>query len=131
MFQLSLDYWNTVLQRKNLGNLEVEMRTSFVFAALKNDQIVNYNGDLEKLKYIISAMNYLYEHFDPNPYIAKKTFILKNYLIGKQNKHFYVNLVYLVLIISVLFCTSKNMNAITWFFFNSNVPVKLLFNMCN
>ena len=83
MFQLFLDYWNTVVQRKNLGNLEVEIRTSFIFAALKNDWIVNYNGDLEKLKYITSAMNYLYEHFDPNHYIAKKTFILKNYLIGK------------------------------------------------
>ena len=83
MFQLFLDYLNTVVQRKNIGNLEVQIGTSFIFAALKNDWIVNYNGDLEKLKYITSAMNYLYEHFDPNPYIAKKTFILKNYLIGK------------------------------------------------
>ena len=56
--------------------MEVEIQTSFTFAAIKNDWIVNYNGDLEKFKYITSAMNYLYEHFDPNPYIAKK----KNYV---------------------------------------------------
>ena len=80
MFQLFLDYWNTVAQRKNLGNLEVEIWTSFIFAALKNDWIVNYNGDLEKLKYITSAMNYLYEHFNPNHYIAKKNIYIKKLL---------------------------------------------------
>ena len=84
MFSLFLDYWNTVVQRKNLGKLEVEIQTSFTFAAIKNDWIVNYNGDLEKFKYITCAMNYLYEHFDPNPYLAKKkSFMLINYLIGK------------------------------------------------
>ena len=72
MFSLFLDYWNTAVQRKNLGKLEVEIQTSFTFAAIKNDWIVNYNGDLEKFKYITSAMNYLYEHFDPNHYLAKK-----------------------------------------------------------
>ena len=77
IFQLFLDYWNTVVQRRNLGNLEVEIRTSFIFAALKNDQIVNYNGDLEKFKYITSTMNYLYEHFDPNPYITNKNIYIK------------------------------------------------------
>ena len=80
IFQLFLDYWNTVAQRRNLGNLEVEIRTSFIFAALKNDWIVNYNGDLEKLKYITSTMNYLYEHFDPNPYIANKNIYIKKLL---------------------------------------------------
>ena len=47
------------------------------FCALKNDWIVNCNGGLEKIKYITSAMNYLYEHFDPNSYIVKKK---KNYI---------------------------------------------------
>ena len=69
--------------KKKLGNLEVEIPTSFIFAALKN-YWVNCSGDLEKLKYVTSAMNYLYEDFDPNPYIAKKKpFMLENYFIAK------------------------------------------------
>ena len=43
-----------------------------IFSSLKYYWIINFNGDLEKLKYITSAMNYLDEDFDPNPFIYKE-----------------------------------------------------------
>ena len=47
------------------------------FSLLKYYWIINFNGDLKKLKYITSAMNYLDEDFDPNPFIDKESLYIK------------------------------------------------------
>ena len=51
MFQLFLGYWNTVVQRKNLGNLEVEIRTFFINIYIKKllDWEIEYKHFLRKL----------------------------------------------------------------------------------
>ena len=54
---------------KHLGLWKLFLQTSMIFSSLKYYWIINFNGDLEKLEYITSAMNYLDEDFDPNPFI--------------------------------------------------------------
>ena len=51
-----------------------------IFSSLNYYWIINFNGDLEKLKYITSAMNYLDEDFDPNPFIYKESLYIKKLL---------------------------------------------------
>ena len=57
--------------------METFIRTSMIFSSLNYYWIINFNDDLEKLKYITSAMNYLDEDFDPNPLINKESLYIK------------------------------------------------------
>ena len=77
IFELFLDYWNTIVHRQTFGVVETFIQTSMIFSSLKYYWIINFNGDLEKLKYITSAMNYLDEDFDPNPFIDKESLYIK------------------------------------------------------
>ena len=77
IFELFLDYWNTIVHRQTFGVVETFIRTSTIFSSLNYYWIINFNGDLEKLKYITSAMNYLDEDFDPNPLINKESLYIK------------------------------------------------------
>ena len=79
-FELFLDYWNTIVHRQYFGTVETFVQTSMIFFLLKYYWIVKFNGDLEKLKYITSAMNYLDKDFDPNPYIYTKSLYIKELL---------------------------------------------------
>ena len=51
-----------------------------IISSLKYYWIINFNGNLEKLKYITSAMNYLDEDFDPNPFINQESLYIKKLL---------------------------------------------------
>ena len=75
-FELFLDYWNTITHKQSFGSLETFFSTSEIFSSLRFYWIVKLKGDLEKLKYITLAMDYLDEDFDPNPY-NKSSFIKK------------------------------------------------------
>ena len=77
IFELFLDYWNTIFHRQTFGVVETSIRTSMIFSSLNYYWIINFNGDLEKLKYITSARNYLDEDFDPNPLINKESLYIK------------------------------------------------------
>ena len=77
IFELFLDYWNTIVHRQTFGVVETFIRTSMIFSLLNYYWIINFNGDLEKLKYITSARNYLDEDFDPNPLINKESLYIK------------------------------------------------------
>ena len=79
-FELFLDYWNTIVHRQYFGTAETFVQTSMIFFLLKCYWIIKFNGDLEKLKYITSAMNYLDKDFDPNPYIYAKSLYIKELL---------------------------------------------------
>ena len=80
IFELFLDYWNTIVHRQTFGVVETFIQTSMIFSSLKYYWIINFNGDLENLKYITSAMNYLDEDFDSNPFIYKENSYIKNVL---------------------------------------------------
>ena len=68
-FELFLDYWNIIVHRQNFGNVETFVRTSTIFfSSLRFYWIVKLEGDLEKLKHITWAMDYLDEDLDQNPY---------------------------------------------------------------
>ena len=69
IFRLFLHYWNTVAQKGNLTNLEVEIITSYLFGELKIEWVDKQNGNLEKLNYLTSALNYLTEEINSNFYI--------------------------------------------------------------
>ena len=79
-FQLFLDYWNTIVHKQSFGCLETFFQTSEIFSSLRFYQIVKLKGDLEKLKYITLAMDYLDEDFDPNPYIYNESSFIKKLL---------------------------------------------------
>ena len=80
IFELFLDYWNTVVHRQTFGVVETFIQTSMIFSSLKYYQIINFNGVLEKPKHITSAMNYLDDGFDPNPFITKESLYIKKLL---------------------------------------------------
>lgn len=69
IFRLFLHCWSKVAQWGNLTNLDVEIITSYIFGGLKIEWVDKQNGDLEKLKYLTSALNYLPEKINPNFYI--------------------------------------------------------------
>ena len=54
--------------------METFIRTSMIFPSLKYYWIINFNGDLT------SAMNYLDQDFDPNPFINKESLYIKKLL---------------------------------------------------
>ena len=83
IFELFLDYWNTIVHRQTFGVVESFVRTSMIFSSLKYYWVVHFDGDLEKLKYITSAMNYLDEDFDPNPFIYKESSYINKLLDWK------------------------------------------------
>ena len=82
-FELFLDYWNTITHEQSFGSLETFFSTLEIFSSLRFYWIVQLKGDLEKLKYITLAMDYLDEDFYPNPYIYNESSFIKNFLIGK------------------------------------------------
>ena len=51
-----------------------------IISSLKYYWIINFNGNLEKLKYITAAMTYLDEDFDPNPFINNQSSYIKKLL---------------------------------------------------
>ena len=80
LFELFLDYWNTIVHRQHFGNVENFVWTSLIFSSIKYYWIAKLNGNLEKLKYITSAMNYLDEDFDPNPFINNQNSYIEKLL---------------------------------------------------
>ena len=85
-FELFLDYWNTIVHKQSFGSLETFFQTSKIFSSLRFYWIVKLKGDLEKLKYITLAMDYLDEDFDPNPYIYNESSFIKKLLDWKIEK---------------------------------------------
>ena len=76
-FELFLDYWDTIVHRQNFGSVEKFVRTSMIFSSLRFYWIVKLEGDLEKLKHITWAMDYLDEDLNPNPYIYNGSSYIK------------------------------------------------------
>ena len=87
-FELFLDYWNTITHKQSFGSLETFFSTSEIFSSLRFYWIVKLKGDLEKLKYITLAMDYLDEDFDPNPYIYNESSFIKKLLDWEIEKEF-------------------------------------------
>ena len=80
LFELFLNYQNTIVHRQHSASVETFVRTSLIFSSIKYYWIAKLNGDLEKLKCITSAMNYLDEDFDPNPFINNQSSYIKKLL---------------------------------------------------
>ena len=51
-----------------------------IFSSLKFYWIAKFEGDLEKLKFITLAMDYLDEDLDPNPYIYNESLCIRKLL---------------------------------------------------
>ena len=85
-FALFLDYWNTIVHRQNFESVEKFFRTSMIFSSLRFYCIVKLEGDLEKLKYITWAMDYLDEDLNPNPYIYNESSYIKKLLDWETEK---------------------------------------------
>ena len=79
-FELFLDYWNTIVHRQCFGSVETFVRTSMIFSSLKFYWIAKFESDLEKLKFITLAMDYLDEDLDPNPYIYNESLYIRKLL---------------------------------------------------
>ena len=79
-FELFLDYWNTIAHKRSFGSLGTFFQTWEIFSSFRFYQTVKLKGDLEKFKYIILAMDYLDEDFDPNPYIYNESSFIKKLL---------------------------------------------------
>ena len=70
------------------------IQTSIIFSSLKYYWIINFNGDLENLKYITSAMNYLDEDFDLNQFIYKESSYIKKLLDWEIEESFLYKLIF-------------------------------------
>ena len=79
-FELFFDYWNTIVYRQCSGSVKTFVRTSMIFSSLKFYWIAKFEGDLEKLKFITLAMDYLDEDLDPNPYIYNESLYIRKLL---------------------------------------------------
>ena len=75
-----MGYWNAIVNRQDFGNVETFVRTSMIFSSLRFYWIVKLEGDLEKLKYITWAMDYLDEDLNPNPYFYNESSYIKKLL---------------------------------------------------
>ena len=75
-----MGYWNAIVNRQDFGNVETFVRTSMIFSSLRFYWIVKLEGDLEKLKHLTWAMDYLDEDLDPNPYIYNESSYIKKLL---------------------------------------------------
>ena len=75
-----MGYWNAIVKRQDFGNVETFIRTSMIFSSLRFYWIVKLEGNLEKLKYITWAMDYLDEDLNPNPYIYNESSYIKKLL---------------------------------------------------
>ena len=82
-FELFLDYWNTIVHRQCFGSVETFVRTSMIFSSLKFYWIAKFEGDLEKLKFITLAMDYLDEDLIQILIFTMKVYTLGNFLSGK------------------------------------------------
>ena len=82
-FELFLD---TIVHRQNFGSVETFVRTSMSFFSLRFYWIVKLEGDLEKLKHITWAMDYLDEDLNPNPYIYNESSHIKKLLDWETEK---------------------------------------------
>ena len=75
-----MGYCNAIVNRQDFGNVETFVRTSMIFSSLRFYWIVKLEGNLEKLKYITWAMDYLDEDLNPNPYIYNESSYIKKLL---------------------------------------------------
>ena len=75
-----MDYWNTIVHRQNFGSVKTFVRTSMIFSSIRFYWILKLKGDLESLKHINWAMDYLDEDLDPNPYSYNESSYIKKLL---------------------------------------------------
>ena len=71
LFDLFQCYWFTIQRRENeLEPSAVFILSSYIFNQLKKEWVEKRGYSLEDFKYITSALDVLFDVFDPTPYVS-------------------------------------------------------------